>query len=61
MRHGKEMNEAPKVIYYVYQIRNMGLPKEREFYGNGVLIVVVRVTSYQGERESRLQGKGAQV
>lgn len=33
----------------------------REPYGNGVSIVVVGVMSHQGERESRLQGKGTQV
>ncbi len=36
--------------------RNSGLPTGRESYGNGVTIVIVEVTSYQGERESRLQG-----
>jgi hypothetical protein len=38
-----------------------GLPKRREAYGNGVPIVVVGVTSHQGERESRSQGEGEQV
>jgi len=33
----------------------------REPYGDGVPIVVVRVTSHRGERESRLQGEGEQV
>jgi hypothetical protein len=39
----------------------MGLPKGRESYGDGVLIVVVGVTPHQGKRESRLQGKVEQV
>ena len=55
------MKEAPKSIYNVFIVRNMGLPKGRESYGNGVLIVVVGVTSPQGERESRLQGEVEQV
>ena len=33
----------------------------REPYGDGVPIVVVRVTPHRGERESRLQGEGEQV
>jgi hypothetical protein len=33
----------------------------REPYGDGVPIVVVGVTSHQGDRESRSQGEGAQV
>ena len=37
------------------------MPTEREFYGNGVLIVVVGVTPHQGERENRLHGKVEQV
>ena len=39
----------------------MGLPKGREFYGDGVLIVVVGITPHQGERENRLQGEVEQV
>ncbi len=39
----------------------MGLPNGRESYGNGVLVVIVGVTSHQGERESRLQGEVEQV
>jgi len=39
----------------------MGLPTGRESYGNGVSIVVVGVTPYQGERENRSQGKVEQV
>ncbi|NJM22274.1 MAG: hypothetical protein HC907_27980 [Richelia sp. SM1_7_0] len=37
------------------------MPKGRESYGDGVLIVVVGVTPHQGKRESRLQGKVEQV
>ena len=37
------------------------MPKRRESYGNGVLIVVVGVTLHQGERESRSQGEVEQV
>ena len=39
----------------------MGLPTGREFYGDGVLIVVVGITPHQGERENRLQGEVEQV
>ena len=39
----------------------MGLPKGRESYGNGVLIVVVGVMPHQGKRENRLQGEVEQV
>ena len=38
----------------------MGWPKGREPQGDGVVIVVVRVTSHQGERESRSQGEARQ-
>src|SRR5882757_9979638 len=40
---------------------NVGSPTGREPYGDGVLVVVVGVTSHQGVRESRTQGEGAQV
>ncbi len=39
----------------------MGFPKEGDLYGNGVPIVVVGVPTYQGGREGRPQGEGAQV
>jgi hypothetical protein len=39
----------------------MGFPKEGDLYGNGVPILVVGVTAYQGGREGRPQGEGAQV
>jgi hypothetical protein len=40
---------------------NVGSPTGREPYGDGVPVVVVGVTTHQGGRESRPQGKGAQV
>ena len=40
---------------------NAGSPAGREPHGDGVPIVVVRVTPHQGGRESRPQGEGAQV
>src|SRR5881392_4207743 len=40
---------------------NVGSPKGRESYGDRVPIVVAGVTTCQGGREGRLQGKGAQV
>ena len=40
---------------------NAGSPAGREPQGDGVPVVVVGVTTHQGKRESRLQGKGAQV
>jgi hypothetical protein len=40
---------------------NVGSPNGLESYGDGVPVVVVGVTTHQGGRESRLQGKGAQV
>ena len=39
----------------------MGLPTEGDLYGNGVLVLVVGVTSHQGAWESQAQGEGAQV
>jgi hypothetical protein len=38
---------------------NVGSPAGREPYGDGVPVVVVGVTTHQGGRESRPQGKGA--
>jgi hypothetical protein len=54
MRKSKDMNGASKLVYYVVYIRNVGLPKGRKSYGDGVPIVV-RV------RESLIQGEGEQV
>lgn len=46
---------------YVQQGRTTGSPKGREPQGDGVPVVVAGVTTRQGVRESRAQGKGAQV
>jgi hypothetical protein len=40
---------------------NAGTPTGREPQGDGVPVVVVRLTAHQGGRESRPQGKRAQV
>ena len=39
----------------------MGSPKEREFYGDRVPVVVEGAASFQGGREDRPQSQGAQV
>ena len=57
----KVTNGTPTGFYDVYCVRKMGLPTGRESYGDGVPIVVVGVTSHQGERESRSQGEVEQV
>jgi len=46
---------------YVQFVRNTGLPKGRESYGDGAAIVVVGVTTQRGTRESRVQGEVQQV
>ncbi|MCL2172694.1 MAG: hypothetical protein FWB84_03520 [Candidatus Bathyarchaeota archaeon] len=38
MNQGKVTNELPK-LRYCFMSENIGLPKEREFYGNGVSIL----------------------
>jgi hypothetical protein len=40
---------------------NVGSPTGRESYGDGGPVVVAGVTTGQGGRESRPQGKGGQV
>lgn len=35
--------------------------EDASLFGNGVSVVVVRVTSYRGKWESHLQGEGKQV
>jgi hypothetical protein len=45
----------------VQRRRTTGSPTGRAPQGDGVPIVVVGVTSHQGDRESRSQGEGAQV
>ena len=42
-------------------VRNTGLPKGREFYGDGAAIVVAGVTPRRGMRESRVQGEVQQA
>ncbi len=57
----KAMSWEPTSRSDVPSGRNMGWPKARECYGHGVVIVVVGVTSHQGEREIRSQGEARQV
>lgn len=57
VRRSKGMKGAPKSICYVSIVRNMGLPKGRESYGNGVLIVVVEVTPHQGDGRADYRAK----
>jgi hypothetical protein len=46
---------------YVGTVTNVGSPKEREFYGDGGLVVVAGVTSGQGGQESCPQGEAGQI
>jgi hypothetical protein len=57
----KEMSGTPTSRSDVQQRRTRDQPTGREPHGDGVPIVVVRFTPHQGGRESRPQGKGAQV
>jgi hypothetical protein len=57
----KEMSGAPKSRSDVQQRRTRDQPSGREPQGDGVPIVVVRVTPHRGGRESRPQGEGAQA
>jgi hypothetical protein len=41
--------------------RNLGLPTSRKAQGNGVPVVLVGATPYQGAWESQVQGKGGQA
>jgi hypothetical protein len=61
VRANKEMSGTPKSRSDVRQGRTRDQPSGREPQGDGVPIVVVRVTPHQGGRESRPQGEGAQV
>ena len=61
MRAFKETKRTPKSRYIRTAGTNVGSPTGREPHGDGVPVVVVRVTPHQGGRESRLQGEGAQV
>ncbi len=57
----KVTNGLPPVRSDVQPRRTTRLPTGREPKGNGASIVVVGVTTDQGGRESRLQGKVRQV
>ena len=57
----KEMNGLPTSCSDVRQRRTTGWPSAGDRHGHGVPIVVVGVTSHQGDQESWSQGKGAQV
>jgi hypothetical protein len=61
MRAIEEMSGTPTSRSDVQQRRTRDQPSGREPQGDGVPIVVVGVTTHQGGRESRPQGKGAQV
>ena len=56
MRAIKEMSGAPKSRSDVQQRRTRDQPSGREPQGDGVPIVVVRITPHQGGRESRPHG-----
>jgi hypothetical protein len=57
------MSGAPKSLYDVWQGRTWDhlTGTSQAPYGDTGRVVVVRVTSHQGGRESRLQGQGDQV
>lgn len=55
------MSGLPKSRSDVQQRRTAGSPKGREPHGDGAPIVVAGVTTCRGVRESRTQGKVAQV
>ncbi|GAC1520259.1 MAG: hypothetical protein NVS2B16_27230 [Chloroflexota bacterium] len=57
----KEADKAPTARSDVDDRGTAGWPTAREGQGHRVLVVVVGVTPYQGNRESRSQGEGAQV
>ncbi len=61
MRAIKEMSGTPTSCSDVQQGRTRDQPSGCAPQGDGVPIVVVRVTPHQGGRESRPQGEGAQV
>jgi hypothetical protein len=60
-RIAKEMSELPTSCSDVRQRRTTGWPIAGDRHGHGVPILVVGVTSHQGDQESWSQGKGAQV
>ena len=58
MRVFKETDGTPKSRSARTAVANMGSPKERESYGDGVPVLVGGVTSAQsGDRESRTTGR----
>ena len=61
MRVFKGMSGAPKSRYRRMTETNVGSPNGRESHGDTVPVVVAGVTTCQGGREGRPQGKGAQV
>src|SRR6266542_5266012 len=61
VRELKEMSGPPKSCLQRMRLTNVGSPKGREPYGDRVPVVVAGVTTCQGGREGRPQGKGAQV
>jgi hypothetical protein len=60
-RELKEMSGPPKSCWQRMELTNVGSPKGRESYGDGVPVLVAGVTACQGGREGRPQGEGAQV
>ena len=61
MRAFKEMSGTPTSRSTRTAKTNVGSPTGRESYGDTVPVVVAGVTTCQGGREGRPQGKGAQV
>ena len=59
--NGFEDKTEPKGTDNVRLDRNSGSPKSREAHGDGVPIVLVGVTPYQGAWENQVQGKGGQA
>jgi hypothetical protein len=57
----KETNGAPTSREHVAYERNVGSPTAREGQGDGIAVVVVGVTSPQGDREDRSQGEAREV
>jgi hypothetical protein len=61
VRAFKEMSGTPTSRYDVQQGRTWDRLRDASPIGDGGLVVVVGVTTDQGGRESRPQGKGGQV
>ena len=58
MRAFKETNRTPKSRYIRAAGTNVGSPTGREPHGDGVPIVVVRVTPHQGDGKAVRRAKG---